>query len=165
MLKALIFVFSLLQLVHLPTAAAADGFNVKSCLLIQGVSSFYGKNFKKERLSKFAANRKKFDPDAMTAASPNLPFGTKIKVTDRATGRAILVTITDRGPARWTNRVLDLSYGAARKLGMVERGLTDVKIERASGACSRLAENLEETEVAPANEAAEPTPLADTRES
>jgi len=153
-------VLLLLQMAVPAVAEAKRNLDLRSCLLVQGQSSYYGKNFRKEKLNTHAANGKRFNPNAMTAASPTLPFGTKVKVTDRETGRAIVVTITDRGPALWTGRVLDLSYGAAKRLGMVQRGVTSVRIERASGACSHLADNVEGAESVPSQDTAEQLQLA-----
>jgi rare lipoprotein A len=66
---------------------------------------------------------------ALTCAHPSAPFGTRLRVTDLETGRAVVVTVTDRGPfAR--GRIVDLSLAAARVLGMVERGLAKVRVER-----------------------------------
>ena len=88
-----------------------------------GKASFYGYG----RLSRYTASGAVFDRTAMTAAHPWLPFGTRVRVREEATGREVLVTITDRLPTR--GRVIDLSVGAARQLGMLERGLTVVSIE------------------------------------
>lgn len=66
---------------------------------------------------------KPYDPLALTAAHRTLPLGTRVKVTDAATGRSVVVTINDRGPEAWTGRDIDLSLGAARLLQMQERGL------------------------------------------
>jgi rare lipoprotein A (peptidoglycan hydrolase) len=64
-----------------------------------------------------------YDPHGLTAAHRTLPFGTRVKVTDVATGRSVDVTINDRGPAIWTGRQIDLSLGAAQVLQMQERGV------------------------------------------
>jgi rare lipoprotein A (peptidoglycan hydrolase) len=64
-----------------------------------------------------------YDPYGLTAAHRTLPFGTRVKVTDAATGRSVDVTINDRGPAIWTGRQIDLSLGAAQLLQMQERGV------------------------------------------
>jgi rare lipoprotein A len=64
----------------------------------------------------------------MTAAHRSLPLGTKVRVTNLDNGRQVVVTITDRGPAD-PGRILDLSYGAARQLGMTKEGLAKVRIE------------------------------------
>ena len=69
----------------------------------------------------------RFDQNAMTAAHPNLPLGSRVRVTLRDTGSSVVVTINDRlPPKRW--RVIDLSRGAATRLGMVDRGLGDVTL-------------------------------------
>ncbi len=69
----------------------------------------------------------RFDERAMTAAHPSLPLGSRIRVTLRDTGRSVVVTINDRlPPKRW--RVIDLSRGAAARLGMVDQGLGDVTL-------------------------------------
>jgi rare lipoprotein A len=64
----------------------------------------------------------------MTAAHRTLPFGTRVRVTDLASTKSVIVRIVDRGP--WIrDRVLDLSLGAARTLGITERGVAQVRIE------------------------------------
>jgi rare lipoprotein A len=70
-----------------------------------------------------------FDPEGFTAAHRTLAFGTRLRVTDRATGRSVIVTVTDRGPFGRKERVLDMSLGAARALGMLARGVIDVDAE------------------------------------
>ncbi len=69
-----------------------------------------------------------FIRDSLTAAHRNLPFGTRVRVTDLASSKSVVVRITDRGP--WVRgRVLDLSLGAARSLGMTDRGVAQVRAE------------------------------------
>ncbi len=65
----------------------------------------------------------------MTAAHKTLPLGTVVKVTDQRTGKSIKVTINDRGPYSG-GRIIDLSMGAANKLGFKARGTTKVCIAR-----------------------------------
>lgn len=69
-----------------------------------------------------------FNRNLPTAAHRSLPFGTKVRVTDLATNRSVVVVITDRGP-RVRDRVLDLSLGAARSLGITDRGVAQVRVE------------------------------------
>jgi rare lipoprotein A (peptidoglycan hydrolase) len=69
-----------------------------------------------------------FIPEALTAAHKTLPFGTRLRVTDAKTGRSVVVTVNDRGPFIG-DRVLDLSLGAARVLGMTSRGVIQVHAE------------------------------------
>jgi rare lipoprotein A len=75
------------------------------------------------------ANGEAFDPDGFTAASRTLPFGTRLQVTNPATGRSVIVRINDRGPFI-RGRALDLSRGAAAVLGMIERGVANVHVAR-----------------------------------
>ncbi len=63
-----------------------------------------------------------FNPDAMTAAHANLPLGSRVRVTLRDTGESVVVTINDRQPRRGM-RIIDLSRGAAARLGIVNRGV------------------------------------------
>lgn len=64
----------------------------------------------------------------LTAAHKTLPFGTRVRVTDPKTGRSVIVTINDRGPFN-RGRVLDLCTGAARSLGMIQRGVIYVRAD------------------------------------
>jgi rare lipoprotein A len=74
------------------------------------------------------ASGSSFNRDSLTAAHRNLPFGTRVRVTDLASSKSVVVRITDRGP--WVRgRVLDLSLGAARGLGITERGVAQVRGE------------------------------------
>jgi rare lipoprotein A len=65
----------------------------------------------------------------MTAAHRTLPFGTKVLVTNLTNSHSCDVEITDRGPARWTGRVIDVSEGAARCLEMIRSGVVPVTIK------------------------------------
>jgi rare lipoprotein A len=86
-----------------------------------GMASFYGN----ESGSKTASGQR-FNQNAMTAAHKTLPFGTKLRVTHG--GRSVVVTINDRGPFI-KGRVLDLSTGAARAIGLTSRGVGHVTAE------------------------------------
>jgi rare lipoprotein A len=86
-------------------------------------ASYYGKQFD----GHLAANGERFDMNAMTAAHRTLPFGTRLQVTNMENGRSVVVRIQDRGPYVH-GRSLDLSYGAAQAIGMVEHGVAKVKI-------------------------------------
>ena len=83
-----------------------------------GVASFYSEGAE-------VATGAHFDPNGLTAAHRWLPFGTRVRVSDPKTGRSIVVTINDRGPFV-QGRVLDLSLGAARALGIADRGVSRV---------------------------------------
>ena len=69
-----------------------------------------------------------FNREASTAAHRSLPFGTKVRVTNVANNKSVVVTITDRGPHK-RGRVLDLSLHAARTLGITDRGVAEVRAE------------------------------------
>lgn len=86
-----------------------------------GVASFYGN----EAGSKTASGQR-FNENDMTAAHRSLPFGTKLRVTHR--GRSVVVTVNDRGPFI-KGRVLDLSKGAARAVGLTSSGVGHVTAE------------------------------------
>ncbi len=92
-----------------------------------GVASWYGPRFN----GHLTANGEVFDMYALTAATtefhPRLPLGTKVRVVDHRTGRSVVVRITDRGPLP-NGRIIDLSYGAARKLAMVRHGVAYVHL-------------------------------------
>lgn len=90
-----------------------------------GMASYYGPGMEGNR----TASGEPFDMQAMTAAHSCLPMGTKILVTVRATGRSLIVTVNDRLPTR--GRVLDLTVGAARALGILGRGLAMVQLSPA----------------------------------
>lgn len=88
------------------------------------VASFYGKRFHGRR----TANGERFNMHAMTAAHKSLPFGTKVRVTNKANGRSVVVRINDRGPFIG-GRALDLSRGAAAAIGMIDAGVQRVAME------------------------------------
>ena len=89
-----------------------------------GKASWYGHEFAWRR----TASGERFDPEDLTGAHRTLPLGSKVRVTNLVNGRSVLVTINDRGPYRY-RREIDLSYGAARVLGMVNQGVAQVRIE------------------------------------
>ena len=88
-----------------------------------GQASWYGKAHQGQH----TASGELFDMHALTAAHRTLPFGTIVRVTDLRSGRSVNVRINDRGPFR-RDRIIDLSYEAARKLGFVARGTARVEI-------------------------------------
>ncbi len=75
------------------------------------------------------ANGERLKHGANTAAHRTLPFGARVKVTNRNNGRSIVVRINDRGPFIH-NRVIDVTRGAAQRLGFIGRGVTNVCITR-----------------------------------
>ena len=95
--------------------------SIRSSGSFSGKASFYGN----ESGSKTASGQR-FNQNAMTAAHRSLPFGTKLRVTHR--GQSVVVTINDRGPFI-KGRVLDLSTGAARAIGLTGAGVGHVTAE------------------------------------
>lgn len=99
----------------------------KSTVLGEGVASFYGAELAGNR----TASGERFNPSAMTAAHRTLPMGTKVRVTNKANGKSVVVRINDRGPFA-KGRIIDVSRGAAEKISMVRSGTARVTIERIS---------------------------------
>jgi rare lipoprotein A len=87
----------------------------------QGIASFYTEGQQ-------TASGEKFDTHDLTAAHPTLPFGTRLRVTNVATGRSVTVRVNDRGPYV-PGRVVDVSHSAADVLGMVASGIAKVKLD------------------------------------
>lgn len=77
------------------------------------------------------ASGERMNPSDMTAAHRSLPFGTKLKVTNKSNGKSVVVRVNDRGPFV-RGRVLDLSKGAAQRLGFIGSGHTSVCMDRQS---------------------------------
>jgi rare lipoprotein A len=89
-----------------------------------GMASWYGSVLQ----GHLTASGRRFNEYELTAAHRTLPFGSKVKVTDLRNHRSVVVTITDRG-VLFPERVIDLSYGAAKELGMVKMGVDPVRLE------------------------------------
>jgi rare lipoprotein A len=96
------------------------GGNAKSHYV--GIASWYGLQHQGRKM----ANGKRFDRRKLTAASWYVPLGTVLRVVNLENGRAVTVTVTDRGPNLRLHRILDLSEAAARRLGYIEKGITPV---------------------------------------
>lgn len=96
-----------------------------------GLASWYGKRFHGRR----TASGERFDMTALTAAHPNLPFGSRVRVTNLASGRSVVVIINDRGPMV-KSRLIDLSHAAAKQLGIVEDGVAEVRVDVLADAAS-----------------------------
>ena len=95
--------------------------------LDRGVASWYGKDFHGRR----TASGERYDMNDLTAAHRTLPFGTLLEVRNARNGRSVVVRVNDRGPYS-KSRVLDLSYGAAREIGLVRSGTAPVELYLAS---------------------------------
>jgi rare lipoprotein A len=91
----------------------------------RGMASWYGRMFHGRKTS----NGETYDMFAMTAAHTTMPLPSYARVTRVSNGRSVIVRVNDRGPFL-NNRIIDLSYAAARRLGMVESGSAEVIVER-----------------------------------
>ena len=89
-----------------------------------GIASYYAKALH----GRSTANGERYDMQALTAAHPRLPFGSRVRVTNLDNGRSVVVRINDRGPYV-EKRVIDLSYAAARELQFISRGTVRVRLE------------------------------------
>ena len=89
-----------------------------------GMSSWYGPNFH----GKLTANGEVFDQYGLTAAHRDLPLNTVVRVTNLDNGKSLILRINDRGPYV-DGRILDCSFGAAKKLGFHEQGTANVEIK------------------------------------
>jgi rare lipoprotein A len=93
--------------------------------VLTGRASYYNDRFTGRR----TANGERYDPAALTAASRDLPFGTRVRVTRVDTGASVIVRINDRGPFRDHRRILDLSRAAAQELDMIRAGVIEIRVE------------------------------------
>jgi rare lipoprotein A len=94
----------------------------------EGLASFYAKR----RQGRRTASGERFDNNALVAAHPTLPFGTRLRVTNLANNRSVEVRVVDRGPSAARRRegyVIDLSRAAARTLGFVRAGRARVRLQ------------------------------------
>lgn len=99
-----------------PTSAARE-------IPRRGQASWYGKSLHGRR----TASGERFDMNALTAAHRTLPFGTRVRVTELKGGKSVEVRINDRGPFARA-RIIDISFAAAKALGIVSTGTASVEI-------------------------------------
>ena len=98
--------------------------NVKHKKRMVGISSFYAEDFH----GKLTANGEIYDMYGLTAAHKTLPLNTVARVTNLENGKSLILRINDRGPYI-QGRMLDCSYGAAKKLDFVQQGKTEVQVD------------------------------------
>jgi rare lipoprotein A len=89
-----------------------------------GNASWYGPDFD----GKKTANGERFNAESLTAAHPNLPFNSWVRIVNPRNGKFEVVRINDRGPYQ-EGREIDVSYRVARKLGLIHSGVTQVRLE------------------------------------
>jgi rare lipoprotein A len=98
-------------------ASSADGAET-------GKVAWYGKKFAGRK----TASGERYNPNALTTAHNTLPFGTKVKVTNLANNKSVVVRVNDRGP-KDGSRLGDVSAAAAQRLGMTKAGVIDARLE------------------------------------
>lgn len=106
-------------------AAAAMFFSATAAYAQCGHASWYGPGFHGRK----TANGERFNMGAMTAAHKTLPFGTRLKVTNKRSGKSVVVRINDRGPFV-RGRMLDLSKAAAGQIGLIKTGSASVCVAK-----------------------------------
>lgn len=114
MLPRLFGAMALAFAVALPLSAAAQ----------IGMASWYGKKFH----GRLTANGERYDMNAATCAHKKLRFGTRVRVTNIKTGKSVICRVNDRGPFIG-GRIIDLSKGTAKRLGMIQSGTARVRLE------------------------------------
>lgn len=113
-----------------------------------GTATWYGGRHHGRRTS----SGEPFDQYAMTAAHPSLPLGSRVRVTMHDTGESVVVRITDRQPYHGGRRIIDLSRGAAARIGLLARGMGRVTVRHAGVSDQFQLYGAEEVEVAEAPE-------------
>ncbi|HEX4965283.1 MAG TPA: septal ring lytic transglycosylase RlpA family protein [Thermoanaerobaculia bacterium] len=117
---SLFYLFLLTGCSNHPKPSVAPGVGLP---LQRGLASWYGPKFQGRR----TASGERYDMHDKTAAHLSLPFGTRLGVRNVRTGREVLVRVNDRGPFS-KNRIIDLSYAAAKELGIVGEGTASVEL-------------------------------------
>jgi rare lipoprotein A len=107
-----------------PAPAAAAAAAAPAADVSEGKVAHYGRKFAGRK----TASGERFNPAAMTMAHKSLPFGTKVRVTNLANKRSVIVRVNDRGPST-PDRVGDLSTAAARKIRATKAGVINAKLE------------------------------------
>lgn len=105
-------------------ADIAEYENIKPLETVTGTASYYADEYH----NKVTYSGEIYDMYGISAAHPLYPMGTVVRVTKLSDGKEIVLTINDKMPKR-DDRIIDLSLGAARELGMVQAGLAEVKVE------------------------------------
>ena len=130
MRRAAIVTLALALAAVLPLSACAHHYRFPPAespspgLVAEGVASWYGPGYDGKRTS----SGERFDQDELTAAHASWQFGTRVRVTFLRTGRSVVVRINDRFPNH-KGRVIDLSRGAARQIGLIGPGTGRVRLE------------------------------------
>lgn len=115
-----------------PAAAAAPAASPAATGTESGKIAYYGRKFAGRK----TASGERYNPDAMTMAHKTLPFGTKVKVTNKANGKSAELRVNDRGPTHGDG-VGDVSLAASKKLGFGKAGTIDADIVVVSAATQK----------------------------
>ena len=107
---------------NLPATLSENALEFKPAQV--GLASWYGPGFHGKR----TASGKRFNKHDLTCAHPTLPFGTRLKVTHQNNGKTVMVVVNDRGPFV-KRRIVDLSYAAAKQIGMIHSGTAPVSLQ------------------------------------
>jgi rare lipoprotein A len=113
-------------------AAAASDAAAASAAGESGKLAWYGRKFAGRK----TASGEAYNPYALTMAHQTLPFGTRVKVTNPANGKSVVLRVNDRGPTQ-ADRVGDVSLAAARQLGMVKAGVIDADLSVVDAAATK----------------------------
>lgn len=111
-----------------PVIVLSAGLYLQPCPVIaqqKGKASFYSKKITGARTS----SGERLHHDSLVCAHKTYPFGTRLKVTNPANGKEVIVRVIDRGPFT-RGRIIDLSWKAAKELGMLQQGVAMVKVEK-----------------------------------
>ena len=122
-MRALLVVLGLLGVLLIPMPEETRGGPAQNSQV--GWASWYGKPHHGQK----TASGETFSRWQLTAAHRSLPLGTKVKVTNLRTGQNVVVTINDRGPHGGARRrIIDLSEAAAKRIGLLQRGIERVQV-------------------------------------
>jgi rare lipoprotein A len=128
-LAAAIFLFGASGAMAQPAAASAAASAPPATATASAAASetgkiaWYGRKFAGRK----TASGEAFNPEALTMAHKTLPFGTRVKITNPKNNKSVTVRVNDRGPTQ-PDRVGDVSYAAARKLGMLKSGVIEAEL-------------------------------------
>jgi rare lipoprotein A len=128
--RAIFGAFAYLAAAGMVGACTVSRANAPAFATSTGTASYYADRFAGQR----TASGEAYDPADFTAAHRNLPFGTRVRVTNMANGESVVVRINDRGPWGGGRRLIDVSRAAARELGLIRSGHGQVTLSPAGEA-------------------------------
>ncbi len=108
-----------------PPEAGIPGPATRPLSVFRGEATYYSNKL----AGRSTASGQPYDPKKLTAAHKTLPFGSQLRVINERTGASVVVRVNDRGPFGPASRVIDVSYAAAERLGMIRAGVIPVRVE------------------------------------